>query len=692
VITWTVVPDGTDIPDRNGNPADSNLRAFLNGIYGNESVWLPIIESVFERWEALTGVDYQYEPADDGSYVLDTFGSAGVRADVRIGGLFIDGPGNVLAYNTGDTFYNILDSNSIRLRNVVAHEHGHGAGHFHVCPINATKLMEPTVAVPYDGPRADDIRGMHRQYGDVNEPDDTLATGKSLGTLAPGQSVTRGPTPAPVVPFASVLSIDAATEQDFHLVTLSGAARLAVTLTPVGNFYDNAVQNSGACPTGVAGCCTRSFSDSLRALNLDFEVLSSSGGVLSTAALAGAGDPESASITLAAGDYAIRVFASGGGDDVQFYNLSLSATGGTTVLLAPESSAPAAIPFNTPTNLVFIVDQGNDTLVGGPRLFVRTASSGAFTSTAMTNLGGGRWQGTIEPVLCETQYYYARVEGILTGEVLFPASGAAAPLSVGVGTPVNFRNFSFGAAGDEGWTVSNGAGLTDGAWQRAQPGLAYCGLGDPYGDFDGSGWCFVTDADQPGAGSACNNDVDNGDTTLTSPVISLSGLIEPQLEYARWFNNGITSSLPNDPLVVEVSSNGGGSWTPLEQVGPTPTTNPPETAGEWYVRRFALAPVVGSTSNFRVRFRASDFAPGSRVEAAIDSVRVFSFSCSAVPVPCPGDADGSSTVTFLDITTILANFGNVYTPGSGAGDTDSNGIVNFLDLTTTLANFGNTCS
>jgi hypothetical protein len=48
-------------------------------------------------------------------------------------------------------------------------------------------------------------------------------------------------------------------------------------------------------------------------------------------------------------------------------------------------------------------------------------------------------------------------------------------------------------------------------------------------------------------------------------------------------------------------------------------------------------------------------------------------------------------VTFTDITTVLANFGNNYV-GTGLGDADCNASVNFTDITTVLANFGNTCN
>ncbi|HXV64516.1 MAG TPA: hypothetical protein VEK15_27715, partial [Vicinamibacteria bacterium] len=53
-ITWSIVPDGTPIHGYNMEPAsNSNLRAFLNGIYGNQGVWLPIFQQVFDRWGEL---------------------------------------------------------------------------------------------------------------------------------------------------------------------------------------------------------------------------------------------------------------------------------------------------------------------------------------------------------------------------------------------------------------------------------------------------------------------------------------------------------------------------------------------------------------------------------------------------------------------------------------------------------------
>jgi hypothetical protein len=68
------------------------------------------------------------------------------------------------------------------------------------------------------------------------------------------------------------------------------------------------------------------------------------------------------------------------------------------------------------------------------------------------------------------------------------------------------------------------------------------------------------------------------------------------------------------------------------------------------------------------------------------------------PVPAPalcvaptlnGDANHDGVVSFADVTAVLANFGAMYTPGSGGtGDANNDGVVNFADVTAILANFG----
>lgn len=97
-------------------------------------------------------------------------------------------------------------------------------------------------------------------------------------------------------------------------------------------------------------------------------------------------------------------------------------------------------------------------------------------------------------------------------------------------------------------------------------------------------------------------------------------------------------------------------------------------------------------------------APGISVNpcpgVAIYSVRaVVSTACgtlqsSPAPLtvqPILGDADASGTVTFADVSTVLATWGQVYLPGTGPGDSDRDGAVDFADITSTLAHFGDAC-
>jgi hypothetical protein len=61
------------------------------------------------------------------------------------------------------------------------------------------------------------------------------------------------------------------------------------------------------------------------------------------------------------------------------------------------------------------------------------------------------------------------------------------------------------------------------------------------------------------------------------------------------------------------------------------------------------------------------------------------------PCDCPGNADGSATVDFEDITAALANWGATYPGSSGPGDADCSGTVDFDDITSTLTNWNAAC-
>ena len=176
-----------------------------------------------------------------------------------------------------------------------------------------------------------------------------------------------------------------------------------------------------------------------------------------------------------------------------------------------------------------------------------------------------------------------------------------------------------------GWTVSGDTNI--GQWQRGIP--AGCNRGDPDADFDGSGQCWAT-------GNTCRSgqeDVDGGTVILTSDVIDLSGSTDPSVQYARWYSNSTGDGPEADVFNIDVSDDGGSTWTSLEVVGPTRNSENPEVLGGWFEKTYRIADFVDITDSFRIRFSAGDLGPGSIIEAAIDAFEIFDIECGVEGEP-----------------------------------------------------------
>lgn len=342
-VTWGIAPDGTPIPGLVGEPsAPSNLVARLGAIYGvttdddnyEDEPWFPLLERVTARWGAMTGLTYVYEPNDDKapfSLVSDAApGVTGVRGDVRIGGHGIDGNDGTLAYNaypnngemvidTDDSFYSRVSAESLGLRNVLAHEMGHGIGLAHVESNNAAFLMEPYVSSAFDGPQYDDILAAQRHYGDALEASSNNSpfTATPLGPVRVGTTVTIGKdvatTALPLVS-ADVVSIDDNDDIDVYSFSLDVPAEVDLLLTPVGPTYNRGEQHGLLSPFDASA-----QSDlSLELVDTDRST------VLFTANASGLGGAEAVDEQfLAAGTYFARV--TGAADTVQTYRLDVSA-------------------------------------------------------------------------------------------------------------------------------------------------------------------------------------------------------------------------------------------------------------------------------------------------------------------------------------------------------------------------------
>lgn len=347
-LTWSFIPDG---PQGIGftcgvtgevDGADSNLIAFLDGLYGvgpggsdlTQRPWFSIFEAAFDNWGSLNGINYVYEPMDDGA-TAGAFGLPGVlgqRGDLRIGGHLIDGQigSNVLACNyfasNGDMIIDTGNSNFYApnfpenrgFRNVLEHEHGHGLSIRHVCPLNQTKLMEPFIATNFIGPQEDDILAANRGYGDRDEfptQNDSANNATSLGAIAIDGSASR-----------TQVSIDGSSDQDFYSFDAPANSQVSITLTPTGSTYLDGPQSSnGSCSAGTPF-------NALIENNLGIELRNQSGTNLASANSNSAGVQEritNAPLNQGAGTYFVRVF--GSQNRAQMYNLSVELSEKGTV-------------------------------------------------------------------------------------------------------------------------------------------------------------------------------------------------------------------------------------------------------------------------------------------------------------------------------------------------------------------------
>jgi len=641
-LTYSFVPDGTLIPANVGFPSgNSNLNAWLNGIYGNPATWQALFAQVFDRWESLGGITYVFEPNDDGASVHVTLGQLGVRGDIRIGAKTLDGNSDVLAYNpfpndgdmvfdSADGFYNSTFSNSLRLRNVISHEHGHGQGILHVCPFTGTKLMEPAIDLGFDGPQHDEIRAMHRNYGDVNEPDNTTGQATDLGLIQIGNSVFVGTVPGPNVGLpSSLVSIDANGEQDFFRITTDEPAAITVTLTPVGGVYDSSDQ------AGNGGCFSGNIIDSREFADLAVQVLNASNSqVVAEASANGLGAAEiiNGAVLGGAGDYLIRVYETGSVAETQLYTLNIfvNTTATTPADFEVIGGETEFFLQETPTPLQVAVTPNDATIVpSSPTLII---NDGSVSFIPMTEVQPNLWEVDLPALSCDTSAsYFFQFSQTVAGQTFSTNVPPTAPGVQFSATPVDalpvLRN---SGETSTGWNVSGVTAQNAGGWENGVP--ANGDRGDPATDADLNNQAWLT------GNATGNTDVDGGSTVLTSPVFDLSN--GGEIRYAYWLNDIPGTPLNGDSLTVEVANNAAtNNWTQLR--------NYTTADSVWRFDTIDVGTEIAGSSTMRVRFTATDGGTQTVVEAGIDAVKAVDTTCITVVPPPPAPAsvtasDGSN--------------------------------------------------
>ncbi len=183
---------------------------------------------------------------------------------------------------------------------------------------------------------------------------------------------------------------------------------------------------------------------------------------------------------------------------------------------------------------------------------------------------------------------------------------ARVPMLAGVPATIFADDFE----SDQGWSVGSPEDIGTGAWVRVDPNsTTFSGVtwqtGDDSTPAPGTR-CFVTGNGTAG-GSPQSSDCD-GRTTLTSPLLDLSGWLEPTLEFQLWFTNDDQ----DDAITLDLSNDAGATWTrALEVRG---------RRNFWTPYRVRISDYLVPSNQTQWRFRVEDVPETSITEGAIDDV------------------------------------------------------------------------
>jgi choice-of-anchor B domain-containing protein len=179
--------------------------------------------------------------------------------------------------------------------------------------------------------------------------------------------------------------------------------------------------------------------------------------------------------------------------------------------------------------------------------------------------------------------------------------------------PGIYDDFTF----DLGWTIS---GVSANSWERGVPVGTTTQGGTPANpgndvNNDCRDKAYVTDN---GGGGPWDNDVDGGNTILTSPVFNATTFTNPQVKYARWFHNsGNNGGGPADDTMTVKLTNGLTTVT-LESIFPNSPNN-----SSWVFRTYNILPLITPTANMRIIVETADWGPVFNiVEGGFDKFEV----------------------------------------------------------------------
>lgn len=498
-LRWSLYREGAPVDGHPAFPGISGNNVLFEtldaqfaaaGVMDPRDAWITAIEqafALFARTDAITaqgginlgvqrGTGFQFPristntqgedaidlgASDDGMDWTSASNGSGNRGEIRIAMATIDGPGNILAISAGPEFGEIiLDAGETeegetwaqefgegpvrfgKLVNVLMRHIGFAVGLNRACPdndINSSqkKLMAQPLMTSFIGLQPDDLRAVHRLYGDQAFIESVTAGGLvSNDSLANAFPITQDGQLIPPIPFDRVFSLDAADDQDWFRFSVAENSVIQITVgaNPVGGSYTEApLGGGGDCP--APGGETTTLAEQLQQLRLT--ILDSNSIPLPptpvTASALGNGVAVDRLEISAEGTYFLRVDSSGAMDmdAPQLYRMTVVIQGGGS----PEAQT---VPIRQVYNEI---DRITDTPAAPTRFEFRNDLPGSKKgeSASVVLIDGGMPLSThvafggrpIIPIIWDGP---RPVIGALEGEIPLITGHATAALGVAAGT------------------------------------------------------------------------------------------------------------------------------------------------------------------------------------------------------------------------------------------------------------------
>jgi choice-of-anchor B domain-containing protein len=217
---------------------------------------------------------------------------------------------------------------------------------------------------------------------------------------------------------------------------------------------------------------------------------------------------------------------------------------------------------------------------------------------------------SIQSVVEDDYSAYAGAWGYINDSISTTVSGGPSNLTIELE-----KGYADDFIVDLGWTINTTA--QTGGWERERPNGTFYNNGPaaPGADIgnDVGNKCYVTGNSGT---TPTNDDIDNGFTLMTSPVMDLTSYNTPVVKYSTWFfNDG--NGTPNDSLIVRV--NNGDTEIFLEVIT--------SSNSEWNEPvEYILPDTINITNSMTISFYASDQdgnEDGHIVETGVDGFSVF---------------------------------------------------------------------